>query len=79
VEIVEAKPAMGYVEIQGVAESNGIPTLDTRTWFKPENSAIDFRDEIHPNDEGQRLLAKAILTLLSLKLQLAIDTNSLSE
>jgi len=79
VEIIESQTANGYVEIKGVAESTRIPSLDTRTWFKPENSSIDFRDEIHPNDAGQKLLAKAILTLLSSELQLAIDPNLLCE
>ena len=57
----------GHQEINQLVQSLNIPILQTYRAFKTaeQNGNSFFRDVIHPNDEGQKSLAKIILEILS--------------
>jgi len=62
-EISSGQPASGHGHIQEVCESVGVSTVQLMPSFKEalERGNDPYRDKIHPNEEGQRLIAEAIL------------------
>lgn len=57
-----SEPAAGYTAIGAIAAELQIPRVDDREILNraEQGSASPYRDEIHPNDRGQMLLAESL-------------------
>lgn len=62
-EINSGKAKSGNESIRGLCESMGISSISLEPYFRNaiENGKNPYRDNIHPNQTGQQLIAKAIL------------------
>jgi len=76
-ELVRGIPKPGHHEIQELARNLNIPTTTTEKWMTELGLAKAFRDNIHPNDLGQKALANALLDLIEPSLNKAESTTLL--
>lgn len=65
-EILAGKPQDGFGRIRAVCNDLDIPAVSLQPLMSQAmNEGLDvYRDNIHPNEQGQRVIADAILSLL---------------
>lgn len=65
-EVKDYKPKPGYYRIKGVCDQSGISVSSLEPYFRQSigAGANPYRDNIHPNQVGQKLIAKAIIEKL---------------
>lgn len=65
-EIVKGKANVGYYQIKQAAEQLNIKPTSLEPYFRQsiETESNPYRDNIHPNKVGQRLIAEAVMTQL---------------
>jgi GDSL-like Lipase/Acylhydrolase family len=63
-EIASGKAKVGYLKIKDTCEKLGIETTSLEPYFRKSinNNINPYRDFIHPNQIGQKLIAEAILS-----------------
>ena len=66
-EVKDKEPKAGYYRIKEICEKVGIPTVSLGDRFRQSfvRGANPYRDNIHPNQLGQKLIAEAIMEELT--------------
>ena len=53
--VIEGRKSLG-----DICERNGVVLLDTRQAFSEHWNPVPFRDAIHPNESGNRIIAQVL-------------------